>query len=140
MQKRHLCIIFSVLALFNAVSLSGTAMANGSWQPLEIIDMTTTDNATADVVVTTGFFDDLDFTSLNETVLSVASGGIRFDTASQNKSGWAGLVEVEMSERTFLPFEEASTFADTLASSDDCLLYTSPSPRDKRQSRMPSSA
>ena len=24
--------------------------------------------------------------------------------------------------------------------SDDCLLYTSPSPRDKRQSRMPSSA
>ena len=23
---------------------------------------------------------------------------------------------------------------------DDCLLYTSPSPRDKRQSRMPSSA
>ena len=26
------------------------------------------------------------------------------------------------------------------ASSDACLLYTSPSPRDKRQSRMPSSA
>ena len=26
------------------------------------------------------------------------------------------------------------------ASSDSCLLYTSPSPRDKRQSRMPSSA
>ena len=27
-----------------------------------------------------------------------------------------------------------------VASSADCLLYTSPSPRDKRQSRMPSSA
>ena len=27
-----------------------------------------------------------------------------------------------------------------LANSNDCLLYTSPSPRDKRQSRMPSSA
>ena len=27
-----------------------------------------------------------------------------------------------------------------LAVGDDCLLYTSPSPRDKRQSRMPSSA
>ena len=27
-----------------------------------------------------------------------------------------------------------------LARSPDCLLYTSPSPRDKRQSRMPSSA
>ena len=29
---------------------------------------------------------------------------------------------------------------DTLAERNDCLLYTSPSPRDKRQSRMPSSA
>ena len=30
--------------------------------------------------------------------------------------------------------------ADTLTILADCLLYTSPSPRDKRQSRMPSSA
>ena len=30
--------------------------------------------------------------------------------------------------------------ADTSSSSKTCLLYTSPSPRDKRQSRMPSSA
>ena len=35
-----------------------------------------------------------------------------------------------------------STFAknDSLYGSSSCLLYTSPSPRDKRQSRMPSSA
>ena len=31
-------------------------------------------------------------------------------------------------------------FMDTLSKGMDCLLYTSPSPRDKRQSRMPSSA
>ena len=31
-------------------------------------------------------------------------------------------------------------FADTPRSEKACLLYTSPSPRDKRQSRMPSSA
>ena len=30
--------------------------------------------------------------------------------------------------------------AELVASEWDCLLYTSPSPRDKRQSRMPSSA
>ena len=30
--------------------------------------------------------------------------------------------------------------AETAALYKDCLLYTSPSPRDKRQSRMPSSA
>ena len=29
---------------------------------------------------------------------------------------------------------------DTLVNGESCLLYTSPSPRDKRQSRMPSSA
>ena len=29
---------------------------------------------------------------------------------------------------------------ETIAASSGCLLYTSPSPRDKRQSRMPSSA
>ena len=31
-------------------------------------------------------------------------------------------------------------FEEFLARREDCLLYTSPSPRDKRQSRMPSSA
>ena len=34
--------------------------------------------------------------------------------------------------------EENETFTSALVR--DCLLYTSPSPRDKRQSRMPSSA
>ena len=33
-----------------------------------------------------------------------------------------------------------TTLARMIASHCDCLLYTSPSPRDKRQSRMPSSA
>ena len=34
-------------------------------------------------------------------------------------------------------YDEGKRIAETLCS---CLLYTSPSPRDKRQSRMPSSA
>ena len=33
-----------------------------------------------------------------------------------------------------------TSMVESLAQLDDCLLYTSPSPRDKRQSRMPSSA
>mgnify|MGYP003312363499 CR=1 FL=1 len=37
-------------------------------------------------------------------------------------------------------FAAAAAAAATLESFCDCLLYTSPSPRDKRQSRMPSSA
>ena len=37
-------------------------------------------------------------------------------------------------------FQYGFKFDPEIAADDDCLLYTSPSPRDKRQSRMPSSA
>ena len=36
--------------------------------------------------------------------------------------------------------KEESAWLDSLAQIGDCLLYSSPSPRDKRQSGMPSSA
>ena len=39
-----------------------------------------------------------------------------------------------------LPSEGKLTFCNSLEEAVSCLLYTSPSPRDKRQSRMPSSA
>ena len=39
-----------------------------------------------------------------------------------------------------LDMEDLSQFKIVLADNNSCLLYTSPSPRDKRQSRMPSSA
>ena len=38
------------------------------------------------------------------------------------------------------PFDPVFHFNQTVSHIDTCLLYTSPSPRDKRQSRMPSSA
>ena len=41
------------------------------------------------------------------------------------------------SQKTFIIKENASPFS---IESDDCLLYTSPSPRDRTRSRMPSSA
>ena len=44
------------------------------------------------------------------------------------------LFGVEFHDRQELP-EQIAVYEET-----DCLLYTSPSPRDKRQSRMPSSA
>ena len=36
--------------------------------------------------------------------------------------------------------EDVARLDSMMRMCDDCLLYTSPSPRDKRQSRMPSSA
>ena len=49
----------------------------------------------------------------------------------------AYVVSSESERRGSLDEEEASEIKGELL---DCLLYTSPSPRDKRQSRMPSSA
>ena len=119
MANCRLRIIFSVLTSFNAVLLSGGAQASGSWQPLEIIDMTTASKVSADVVVTTGFFDDMDFVSLDEPVLSIASDSIKFDTEAPKKSGWAGLVEVEVTEEPTLPYGESSAFADTFNPFDE---------------------
>ena len=41
---------------------------------------------------------------------------------------------------TFNPPQYEGDFSVKMPLNSDCLLYTSPSPRDKRQSRMPSSA
>ena len=46
----------------------------------------------------------------------------------------------EIEEVTEEEMNETEAMADTFSTDDPCLLYTSPSPRDKRQSRMPSSA
>ena len=49
----------------------------------------------------------------------------------------------ELTEISIGPTVEFRTFAGRVKYTDEvngCLLYTSPSPRDKRQSRMPSSA
>ena len=48
-------------------------------------------------------------------------------------SAWFGMLVIAA-------YVFVAVFAPLLAPYGDCLLYTSPSPRDKRQSRMPSSA
>ena len=50
------------------------------------------------------------------------------------------LVGDELSSKTLLFVSHDRTFSETVATSIVCLLYTSPSPRDQRGSRMPSSA
>ena len=48
--------------------------------------------------------------------------------------------QLEDNDETGYFFEVDLEYPQVLHESHDCLLYTSPSPRDKRQSRMPSSA
>ena len=80
--------------------------ANGSWAPLEIIDMTTSGAVRAHEALSTAFFDDMDLAVLDEPVLSVSSGGgLLLDQEASNKTGWSGFVEVELTEIPALPFE-----------------------------------
>ena len=44
------------------------------------------------------------------------------------------------SDGTIVDLQKDGTTVGTIGVANTCLLYTSPSPRDKRQSRMPSSA
>ena len=60
-------------------------------------------------------------------------------------AGWradetTGSVAVPIHQTTSYLFESTEKAANLFALAEFCLLYTSPSPRDKRQSRMPSSA
>ena len=49
-------------------------------------------------------------------------------------------IEVISGRKTIRPQLEAATCGDSAAQTPFCLLYTSPSPRDRTRSRMPSSA
>ena len=48
--------------------------------------------------------------------------------------------EVDLLPKTKIEIAVSDNNADEVVEAISCLLYTSPSPRDKRQSRMPSSA
>ena len=58
-----------------------------------------------------------------------------FDAVNEYLTTRKGLLGSAMTLGAFVPTTEESKRDDW-----PCLLYTSPSPRDKRQSRMPSSA
>ena len=59
---------------------------------------------------------------------------------SDDVSRLLGCMPLDDTEREVLPGVWAVSMSGESARLEYCLLYTSPSPRDKRQSRMPSSA
>ncbi len=114
-NKKIQNLIASSAVILSVVTLSPAQAANG-WTPLEIIDMTETGQADLDFVITTGFLNDLNFVSLDEKILSVTP---EFpDTPLEEKSGWAGLVEVEFNQDKILPLGNISAFSDTLTNTD----------------------
>ena len=61
-------------------------------------------------------------------------------TAKQDENYLKGAVNYFETSSRFGPEGDFENFQNTNFNVYCCLLYTSPSPRDKRQSRMPSSA
>ena len=71
----------------------------------------------------------------------VAPGEAAAALAGMRALGIEGLsVTIPHKEAMAQAVDVLSPLAETLGAVNTCLLYTSPSPRDKRQSRMPSSA
>ena len=71
-----------------------------------------------------------------------AEGYTRVSTLAGTLDDKSGILEWSAANAMIGMIKDPSIAAQvgSLASKYDCLLYTSPSPRDKRQSRMPSSA
>ena len=65
---------------------------------------------------------------------SVATLSSAFEALEREGAPAVCLVDMQ------LPDGRGTEFVTRLKENDDCLLYTSPSPRDQRGSRMPSSA
>ena len=65
--------------------------------------------------------------------------GVRFKQLLQSQS-LDGLADLFVASPTIELVDAKTSVENRVSSVRSCLLYTSPSPRDKRQSRMPSSA
>ena len=75
------------------------------------------------------------FDSCSETFDDARSGA-----PDPSSAGRGGKVDGDDDEAGSEGFETPDEFEDARSVLSDCLLYTSPSPRDQRGSRMPSSA
>ena len=87
-----------------------------------------------ELTATTGY---RGFTGINYVNVKNTSGGLLF---AANNTGDSGNGEVDINVKTLISDPDFIFDGATAQQIDNCLLYTSPSPRDRQKSRMPSSA
>ena len=118
-KKTFSLIGFKALTFVVAALSSTTAQANSDWNPHEFIEIAATGQADLDFVVTRGFLHEMDLASFEVPALAIALEDIKIDpTHKARKSGWAGLVEVELDEDKILELEDVSTFSDAFATTE----------------------
>jgi len=111
--------IFSALTICATILYSTTTHANNGWNAFEIIDMTDSGKADLDFVVTTGFLHDLDLVAYESPLLSISPEDVETDLTDEvEKTGWAGLVEVEVKDDKTLPLNDISVFSDDFATTE----------------------
>ena len=92
----------------------------------------TTSTTTVNVSSTKGFPKEYGLFKINEEVITYT--GVTTNSFTGCIRGFSGITSYHAENQP-----DELVFSDTTAT-NHCLLYTSPSPRDERQSRMPSSA
>ena len=135
MRSLFRSILFSLILILNFL-FSGNAYSDNH-NIYEILDLIKKDLKTLERAVYSGSIE-IEGNSNNETVSNLDNNSEDVLTRHLLK-----LSEVEEQFRELTnKFEEINFKLDKLSNrvTKLCLLYTSPSPRDKRQSRMPSSA
>ena len=74
------------------------------------------------------------------TITKTEDGGSTITSGNMTKQEAARLAAERKRTKNMNTSDSASAASDALAKDIACLLYTSPSPRDRTRSRMPSSA
>ena len=79
---------------------------------------------------------------LLSTIICIWSTSCNYDNIESKFTNYDAAMDENYFDRGWIPKELANNQMKKIYVKNDldCLLYTSPSPRDKRQSRMPSSA
>ena len=136
-MKRYKLIIFTFLLSFNLSAFDEFLVSD-----IRIIGLQRVSTGSIFNVIPISVGDRIDLRKSNDIVKSLFATE-QFDDIQIGKDGNTLIITVE--ERPSisaidLSGNKALKTEQLIESLDGCLLYTSPSPRDKRQSRMPSSA
>lgn len=111
--RRLLCA--SAISL---TALSGTASASDDiWGPLQLVDMTSeAPEFGGDMLVTTGFVDDLSFVAFQEPDFGPALGALSYQSEeAEPQSGWSGVLDVDREKDPSTHIRDLSSFSDTFA-------------------------
>ena len=127
--------------LSEASSLSNTQLLADETQPITIVEANFSDPDNKPISIATDAQDVQSLASIEPDLNNIMVSGTYYPKAIYNDADFSSSLLMRVSPGTSLKVSKAmGNWFEVETDKGTCLLYTSPSPRDKRQSRMPSSA